>query len=195
VAWRHGRGGRADGPPRRGSDDQRAGGDAGDYAGRFVGPGGAVLTVAADGPALTLSEGDRRGRLRAIDDGGFVSDLAGRDFYTLDFGGVAGRRDRLWYGEMLFGRDGAPAQPASDPALAALAGTYLSNDPWIGESVVVARGDTLIVDGAGPVLRAPDGSWRFADPQSTERLWFDRPIGGRPQRLNVSGASQWRTAV
>lgn len=168
---------------------------AGDFAGRFVGPGGDVILVAANGTTLTLVDGARRGRVKASGDGSFVSNLAGRDGHALDFPAATGRRDRLWYGATLYGRDAAVSQPVAAPALAALAGTYGSNDPWVGGVEVLARGDTLVMDGGGPIHRAADGSWRFADPLSCERLWFDREIAGRPQRLNLSGATMLRLAV
>ncbi len=168
---------------------------AGDFAGRFVGPAGDAITVAADGTTLALVDGARRGRVKAVDDGSFVSDLAGRDAHALDFVAATGPRQQLWYGEALYGRDAAIAQPAARPELAALAGTYASNDPWVGTAEVLARGDTLVLDGAGPVHRADDGSWRFADPMSCERLWFDKPVAGQPQRLNLSGAQLWRLSA
>ncbi len=168
---------------------------ADDFAGRFVGPRGEVLTLEATGTTLTLVEAGRRGRVKASGDGSFVSDLPGRDTHTLDFAGITGRRDRLWYGDALFGRDAAVPQPVAAPALTGYAGVYLSNDPWIGGAEILVRGDTLVLDGGGPLRRAADGSWRFADPQSTERLWFDALLAGRPQRLNLSGSTMLRFAV
>jgi CubicO group peptidase (beta-lactamase class C family) len=167
---------------------------AGDFAGRFVGPSGDTIVLAASGSTLSLVDGDRRGAVRAAGDGSFVSDLPGRDAHALDFVAAPGRRDQLWYGAALYGRDAAVAQPAVPPELAAFAGVYLANDPWIGGSEVIARGGTLVVEGDGPIHRVADGSWRFAAPQSTDRLWFDRPVGGRPQRLNLSGAIMLRFA-
>ena len=168
---------------------------AADFAGRFVGPRGDAIVIAGDATGLALVDGARRGRLKMVGDGVLVSDLAGRDDHTLDFVAATGRRDRFWFGETLYGRDAAAPQPAADPALAAIAGTYLSNDPWVGGISVGARGDTLVMEGNGALARAADGSWHFADPQSTERLWFDKPIAGRPQRANLSGSTMWRTAV
>ncbi len=163
-----------------------------DFAGRFVGPAGEILIVEANGTALTLVEGARRGRMKAAG-AGFVSDLPGRDVDSLDFVATDGRRDRLWYGSTLFARDAAVAQPAVPPELTALAGPYLSNDPWIGGTTIHARGDTLVVDGQGPIHRVADGSWRFADSQSTERLWFDQVIAGQAQRLRFSGSPMMRS--
>lgn len=161
---------------------------ADDFAGRFVGPGGDTIELAASGTALTLVDSRHRGRIKAIGDGSFVSDLPGRSAHAIDFVAATGRRDRLWYGNTLYGRDIAPAQPPADPALAMLAGDYASNDPWVGGTTILVRGDTLVAEGQGPLHRAADGSWRAADPLSCERLWFDGIIAGRPHRLSLSGA-------
>lgn len=75
------------------------------------------------------------------------------------------------------------------PELARLAGTYDSNSPWTGQVTVIARADGLWLDGATPLVRLLDGSFRIgADPNSPERLRFDGDLGGRPLRLNFSGA-------
>ncbi|MBV8971157.1 MAG: beta-lactamase family protein [Sphingomonadaceae bacterium] len=160
---------------------------ASDFAGRFVGPAGDAITFEANGTTLSLIDGARRGQVKPIGDGSFISDLRGRHEHALDFVAATGPRARLWYGGALYGRDAAVAQPAPEPALAALAGVYGSNDPWVGGAEAIVRGDTLVIDGGGPIHRAADGSWRYADPMSCERLWFDKPVAGRPERLVVSG--------
>ena len=132
--------------------------------------------------------GRNRGRVKEIATGSFVSDLPGRSAHAIDFVAATGPRDRLWYGNTLYGRDFSPAQPPADPALAMLAGDYASNDPWVGGATILVRGNTLIADGQGPLHRAADGSWRGADPLSCERMWFDGMIAGRPHRLSLSGA-------
>ncbi len=136
---------------------------AADFAGRYVGPAGDAMTLEASGGTLTLVDGGRRGRVKAAAPGVLVSDLPGRDLHALEFVGAKGRRDRLWYGSTLYGRDAAVAQPAVPPGLAALAGVYLSNDPWVGGIEVVTRGDALAMDGGGALTRAADGSWRLAE--------------------------------
>ena len=157
----------------------------GDFAGTFIGPAGdrLVVTVAGDGLAL-----DGGGRLKPLGSSSFVAELPPRARHALEFAGTSGRRDRLWWGATLYGRDAPVAQPAAPAALAALAGVYTANDPWIGGTEIIARGETLVVEGAGEIRAAPDGSWRFADPaQVTDRLWFEHPVAGRPERLNLSG--------
>jgi hypothetical protein len=40
-----------------------------------------------------------------------------------------------------------------------------------------------------PLTRLEDGSWRPGEDEwSPERIWFDVPINGRPQRMSYSGA-------
>ena len=171
---------------------------AADFAGRFVGPGGDAIVIAVAGEGLSLTVAGRHGRLKASGDassasgGASFASEAHRD--SLAFVGDDGRRDRVWFGDVLYGRDAAVAQPVADRALVALAGVYRSNDPWVGSASIVARGDTLVVEGGGPLRRVADGSWRFADAASTERVWFECPVAGRPQRLNVSGSTMLRFA-
>ena len=168
---------------------------ASDFAGRFVGPRGDAFVLEATSTGLALVAGGARGRVKVSGENAFVTDHAGYETHLIDFGPGKAPRDRLWYGDVLYGRDAALAQPVAAPGLAALAGIYLSNDPWVGGQSVVARGETLVMEGAGPILHAADGSWRFVDPLSTERVWFDKPLNGRTQRCNLSGSTMWRTAV
>jgi hypothetical protein len=48
-------------------------------------------------------------------------------------------------------------------------------------------GDRLFI-GLEEAFEAPDGSWRFKNPDLLgERVWFQHPAGGLPQTLNFSG--------
>ena len=162
--------------------------DADDYAGRFVGPDGSALTLERSGAGLFLLADGARGRLMAVGENRLVGDHATRGARALEFEGAKGRRDRVWVGGALFGRDSAVPQPAVPERLVALAGTYRSNDPWVGGTDVFARGETLVIEGAGALTPAADGSWRFADPDAlTERVWFEAMSGGRARRLSLSG--------
>jgi hypothetical protein len=102
----------------------------------------------------------------------------------------------LWWRDRRFARSRpAPQQPA--PAeLAALEGVYLSNDPWYVEGLaIIARDGVLHSAGSGALVAHADGSWRYRDPElAAERVWFENPVGGRPQQLNASGVALRRTA-
>ncbi len=168
---------------------------AADFAGRYVGPAGDAVVFEVTPTGLALLAGGTRGRIKAAGESSFVTDHAGYETHIFEFAAATGRRDRLWYGDTLYGRDAALPQPCSNPAIAGLAGIYLSNDPWVGGLSVVARGDALVMEGAGPLTHHADGSWRFADPLSCERVWFDHSIAGRTQRTNLSGSTMWRAAL
>jgi hypothetical protein len=56
-------------------------------------------------------------------------------------------------------------------------------------------GERVFMDSEA-LLEAPDGSWRFVNPDLVpERLWFENMAGGRPQQLNVSGTRYDRMSV
>jgi hypothetical protein len=55
-------------------------------------------------------------------------------------------------------------------------------------------GDRLYV-GSTALAEASGRQLAFVDPAgSSERMWFERPAGGRPQRLNLSGSIFTRLA-
>ena len=82
-----------------------------------------------------------------------------------------------------------PPTPAGavDPALAALAGRYESDDPWQGSITLAALPSGLTIDGQVALDRHADGYWIPRAPVSTERFWFGGVLGGRPQVLSISG--------
>lgn len=164
--------------------------------GRWVASDGAAIEIARGplGPELRVD--GKRGRLAQLG-GEFATDLAGWDATAFELDGDS--RDaaptRLWHGERLFGRDAALPAPVPDPRLQALAGTYLSHDPWIGRVDVFARGDRLHARWLGEIVRDRGGYWRPAtDPGGRERLRFDTIIAGKTHRLLMSGNPLLRIA-
>ncbi|MGL4543156.1 MAG: hypothetical protein ACRCUI_11660 [Polymorphobacter sp.] len=84
----------------------------------------------------------------------------------------------------------ATALPAGGDKLAL---AHWSPPPHNRPASVLARGAVLVVEGIGPIAEAPDGSWRYADPEMvSERVWFDTPLTGRMPRASLSGADMWR---
>jgi len=168
--------------------------DAVRYAGRYIGPAGDAIVVGAD--AMTLVADGTRARAKQGGPSRLASDHPAN--VGLDFEGEASAPfARVWRGGVLYGRDAALPQPPASPQFAKLAGVYRSNDPWTGGVEVFARGNSLVIDGAsGVIVLHADGSWRFVDPAAqTERVWFEAPVGGRPQRLNLSGELLLRAAA
>jgi CubicO group peptidase (beta-lactamase class C family) len=162
--------------------------DAGGFAGRFIAANGDTIAITARGEALFVSADGLPGRLMMIDKGKFAVDHPRLADHEIAF--VEGRdaKDRLWWGGTLYGRDKAVPTPAADPGVAALAGLYVSDSPWIGGLSLVTRGDRLVIEGVGPLKRAEDGSWRAeGEAMPAERFWFEAVNDGRPERLVFSG--------
>ena len=85
-----------------------------------------------------------------------------------------------------------------EPRLAALCGVYRSHNPWQTCIRVAAREGRLVLAWDGgyseryPLAELADGSFRFGEDWSPERLSFDTEIDGRPQRAVMSGCPLYR---
>lgn len=156
------------------------------FVGRWRAAGGAELVVRERGEGLEVISGGAARPLAGAAPNAAVTDhpALAPGFLAFDPGETL-----LRVGDRLFGRDAAPPARPAPPALAALAGAYYNPAGWSGAPLnVFAVGDRLAL-GAAPLVPAPDGSWRFLDPAGiSERIWFQAQAGGRPQRLNLSGA-------
>ena len=165
------------------------------YAGRYVGPAGEVLLVRPHGAALDLAAGDATGRLEPAGRNTLMTSHPSYAAHLLTFDRTGeAPATALWWGEILFRRDGAgPAATPAPARLASLAGHYLNNDPWTGDATVFARGDGLVMEGRGALTQRDGGYWALKDdPGGVERFWFEGLLNGRPQRLNASGAGMMR---
>ena len=86
--------------------------------------------------------------------------------------------------------------PASNAALARLAGRYVDDDPWYGAALVVERGGKLWIGTEMPMTEIGDNLWRVGqDSWSPERASFANVIDGRPQTFVFSGESFHRREV
>lgn len=160
------------------------------FAGRYLAATGDAIEVRADGASLWVEADATAARLT---NRGFT-DHPRLYRHQLDFQGE-GAKTALWWGGTLYGRGAAAPTPPVTARVAALAGLYLSNDPWVGGASIVARGDALVVEGLGEIRPAADGSWRAADPEAAnERMWFDAMLGGKAQRFSFSGDEMLRFA-
>jgi hypothetical protein len=90
-----------------------------------------------------------------------------------------------WYAH---GRDSSPADAPNAPDLAVYAGTYSSNDPWIGTYRIVVRRGRLWVDGDQLLARIGEHLFRIADePSSPETAEFRHIVAGGAQVLVIGG--------
>lgn len=156
------------------------------FAGRWLGSDGREFTIADRGGSLFVSSGGLERPLAAAGERAVATDHPRLAPYLLTL--ERGETPLIRLGAVLFGRGSAPALPAADPAVAALAGDYYGPGEWDPRVSVVAIGRRLFLD-RDEIVRAPDGSWRAVDADlAVERAWFESPIAGRPQILNVSGS-------
>jgi CubicO group peptidase (beta-lactamase class C family) len=168
--------------------------DPAPYLGRFVSDTG-ELVIDAAGDRVVVRSAGLDGAVAAEDPDRLITDHSVLALYGLDAVREGGRIVGYWWGETLFGRDAPRAPPAAAAALRPYAGAYLSRDPWIGGAVVLARGDTLVIDGQGPLIDR-GGWWSAAkDVGGLERIRFDAMMGGKAYRMNVSGDDLWRIEV
>jgi CubicO group peptidase (beta-lactamase class C family) len=151
--------------------------------------------VAADGRSFTLSAGQDFPRFEAVGASAPLYRAGGQlatphelyAHHSLDPVMAGGRVTAFWWGETLFGRDAPAALPAVPGRLRALAGVYINRDPWAGYAVILARGDALVAEGAGPLLDR-GGWWSLdKDPGGVERFRFDGILNGVATRLSASG--------
>lgn len=153
-------------------------------AGSFIAANGDRIALTLDGDAPRITADGAVGRLQQAGSETFLTDHPRLAKHAVSF---AAGHDRLWWGGTLYGRDRPLPTPPVAPALAGLAGTYMSNDPWIGGMSIVARGDVLIAEGLGMLIPIA-GGWRVDNEEvGAERLWFDARVNGRAERLIFSG--------
>ena len=90
----------------------------------------------------------------------------------------------------------AAFSPPTPPALKALTGHYVCDDPWAGSFRVTAQGEALFLDDVTPLTALPDGVYRAGEKDwSPERLQFDASLDGRPMRAIASGVDHLRRPI
>jgi hypothetical protein len=157
------------------------------YVGHYSGPAGSFevrpgkpLTLVADGQAVDLQPwgGDL-----------FRTTHSAFRQFTLKFERTGKAITGASWGPASYVRQGTTGRvPASDAALARLAGRYVNDSPWVGAATVVERGGKLWMGTETPLTKVGDNLWRVgADSWSPERASFANYIDGRPQTLVFSG--------
>ena len=157
--------------------------NAASYVGRYAGPAGS-FEIRADAP-LTIVAAGQSAPLELVSDDVFrtTHPLFRQYSVKLEKDGLAG------WGANSYLRDGSKTQlPASDLALAKLAGRYVNDNPWFGPAPVVERGGKLWVGTETPMTRIDTNLWRVGkESWSPERACFADFVDGRPQSLVWSG--------
>jgi CubicO group peptidase (beta-lactamase class C family) len=161
--------------------------NAASYVGRYSGPAGA-FEVRAGAPLTIIAESQSAPLQQAEDDLFRTAHPLFRAF-SLQFERKAGAIALANWGPSTYLREGAAGEvPASNAALAKLAGRYIDDNPWYGPTSVVERGGKLWLGTETPMTRIGDNLWRVGkEPWSPERASFANYIDGRPQTFIYSG--------
>ena len=150
--------------------------------GRWVGASGREFVIREAAGAVEIESGGLARPLVSFN--GFATDHPLLAPHVLSF--EPGETQLLRLGNVLFGRDRAPAMPPVSPRLEPLTGFYFSAAEH-RRANVYAVGDRLYL-GTNALAESADGSWRAIDPAgASERIWFEHVANGRPQHLNYSG--------
>jgi CubicO group peptidase (beta-lactamase class C family) len=161
--------------------------NAASYVGRYSGPSGAFEV--RSGAPLTIIAGGQSAALQQVDDALFRTTHPLFRQYSLQFERTAGAVTMANWGPNIYLRDGAGGElPASNAALAKLAGRYVDDNPWFGASPIVERGGKLWLGTETPMTKIGDNLWRVGkEIWSPERASFANFIDGRPQTFILSG--------
>ena len=169
--------------------------EAGDYLGRYVSRGGEGLEIRAADRGVLAITGNLAVDMELADEDAFIALNPPQAAHALVFRRQDKRVVRAWWGETEYVRagEGVPFTAEAPAKLAALTGHYASDDPWRGGFQVTAQGGALFLDGTTPLVPLADGGFRVgAKSWSPERIAFEAPIAGRPQRAVLSGVDYLR---
>lgn len=162
-------------------------GNAASYVGRYSGPAG-TFEVRLGSPLAIVANG-ATATLEPQQDEVFRTAHPSFRNFSLMFERSGGSVVRADFGPDSYLREGAGGTlPASDSALAKLAGRYIDDDPWFPPSAVVERGGKLWIGTETPMTRIGDNVWRVGkESWSPERASFADFLDGRPQTFVFSG--------
>jgi CubicO group peptidase (beta-lactamase class C family) len=161
--------------------------NAASYVGHYSGPAGAFEVKA--GAPLTIIAERQSASLQLVDDDLFRTTHALFRSFSLQFERKAGAVTIANWGPIAYLREGVAGElPASNAALAKLAGRYIDDNPWYGPAPVVERGGKLWLGTETPMTQIGDNLWRVGkESWSPERASFANFIDGRPQTFIYSG--------
>lgn len=162
---------------------------SGDFVGSYRSAAGDVIEVKAAAAGLRARAGGVEAELKpGGGDNLLIADpRIGR--YPLAFQ----RKDKtvtsVWWGPTHYALDDSDLDRKPVPArLAAMAGRYDNDDPWMGVLRVVARPDGLYAGGTEKLTHLLGATYRYGDDDwSPERVQFDAPLDGQTTRVAFSG--------
>jgi len=161
--------------------------NAASYVGSYSGPRGAFEV--RSGNPLTIVTNGQSAPLQPW--GGEIFRTTHPSFraFSLMFQRKAAAITGASWGPAAYIRAGTAGRlPASNPALAKLAGRYVNDNPWYGLYEVVERGGRLWVGTEMPVERMGENLWRIgAESWTPERGSFANFVDDRPQTFIFSG--------
>ena len=162
--------------------------DGRNYLGSYVGPAGTLQF--ADFPiGFAVIANGRSSAMIAVDEDLFATRLPGVDVLPIGFVRKDKKVVAVTYGPDTYVSDGAAyAVPASDPALARLAGRYQNDSAWNLIVTVAERGGKLWLSGFQEMTRTGDLQYRAGDLWSSPRFRFADLMDGRPQTLIMDGS-------
>ncbi len=183
--------------------------DAVAFAGTYEDDQG-TIEIAAEGDRLFVAFGDarhRRGRRVALEPVGeeaFGIDDPELELEPITFHREEGAVTSASWGSRWLRSSAAPERPTADPPAGwdAVTGRYTSWNPWAPSFRVQLRGHELwlsfigeTIDGGGErrLEPLPDGSFRFGDDWSPDRVRFDMMVDGKSHRAIFDAAPYYRT--
>ncbi|MGZ8600334.1 MAG: serine hydrolase domain-containing protein [Actinomycetota bacterium] len=178
--------------------------DAAAFAGRYGDATRRIVIEDRDG-ALVLEADDRRGVLVAAgEDEVFAVDDPALERYPIRFERSDDVVTGAFWGPSWLPREGAaePAWEDAPPEWPGFAGRYVSWNPWApAVEVFLRRGELWLAftgdatDGGGERRLEPleDGTFRFGEPWSPNRVRFDQVVDGVALRAVFDGAPFFRT--
>lgn len=161
--------------------------NAASYVGSYAGPGRSFEVRA--GSPLTIVTAAGQAPLQPWGGDIFRTTLPAFRQFSLMFERRNGVIAGATWGPATFLKQGAGGEiPASNAALAQLAGRYVDDSPWYGTAIVVERGGRLWIGTETPMVKIGDNLWRVGQESwSPERASFANFIDGRPQTFVFSG--------
>lgn len=182
-AWREGKALPAPKPSRASLDKPER------FSGVFTAADGDRFEIMPAAGAVSMVRNGKNWKMQLATETLFTCDDPDFAVAGVAFDLDAEKATRAWIGEKEYAAYPAKGYlPPAPEALRVCAGRYDNDDKWAGPLYVYARNGGLYIGNAAKLTPLKKGEWRLGDDEwSPERIRFDSPINGVPQRLLFSG--------